>query len=255
MKLTFLGTGTSTGVPQLRCTCPTCTSLDPHDRRMRSSALVEINGRHLLIDCGPDFYHQMLRVGSPDLDAVLLTHSHYDHVSGIDDLRPYCGETGHFPVYCRPDVAKDLRERVPYCFYEHLYPGVPTFAVNEVADGQTFDVAGIKVTALPVMHWKLPIFGFRIGRLAYITDCKTLPEPTLGMLKGIDTLVINALRFDEHPSHLNLSQALELISKINPRKAYLTHISHQLGPEATVYRHLPDNVIVAFDGLTIQIPD
>lgn len=255
MKLTFLGTGTSTGVPQLRCKCRTCRSTDPHDRRLRCSAMVETSGRRLLIDCGPDFYTQMLAAGAPDLDAALLTHSHYDHVGGIDDLRPYCGAEGHFPVYCRADVARDLRERVPYCFAQHLYPGVPTFAVHEIADGQTFDAAGIEVTALPVMHWRLPILGFRIGQLAYITDCKTLPDQTIDLISGIDTLVINALRFEEHPSHMNLSQALDVIHLIHPRRAYLTHISHQLGPEAEVYNYLPDNVHVAFDGLTVEITE
>lgn len=255
MKLTFLGTGTSTGVPQLQCKCDACTSTDPHDRRRRCSAMVETGGRRLLIDCGPDFYEQMLLAGAPDLDAALLTHSHYDHVGGIDDLRPYCGPEGHFPLYCKADVARDLRERVPYCFAEHLYPGVPTFAIHEVTDGLTFDVAGVGVTALPVMHWHLPILGFRIGNLAYITDCKTMPDSTIEMIRGIDTLVINALRFDEHPSHMNLSQALDVISMIKPRRAWLTHISHQLGREAAVYDLLPDNVRVAFDGLVVDIPD
>jgi phosphoribosyl 1,2-cyclic phosphate phosphodiesterase len=253
MQLRFLGTGTSTGVPQVGCHCPTCTSLDQKDKRLRASAIVYLdNGHNILIDCGPDLREQLLRCDAPDLDAVLVTHSHYDHVGGIDDLRPYCHKK-HFPLYCRADVNNDLRARVPYCFAEKLYPGVPTFDMNIIDPNSTFYVCDTLVTPLPILHYKLPIVGYRIGKLAYITDCKTMPNATLELLLGVDTLVINALRIKEHMSHMNLSQALEIIDKVKPRIAYLTHISHDMGKHSDVSIQLPKNVFLAYDGLTIDI--
>lgn len=254
MKLTFLGTGTSTGVPQIGCNCAVCSSPDPREKRLRASVLVEVNpGFNLLIDCGPDFREQMLRVGSPSLQAVLLTHSHYDHVGGIDDLRPYCYPDS-FPVYCQADVAQDLRERVPYCFREHLYPGVPTFNIHIIKPDENFSVEGVRVIPLPVMHARLPIVGFRIGDLAYITDCSEMPAATLEKIKGVDTLIINALRRAPHMSHMNLQQALEVINAATPRRAYLTHLSHDMGLIDDTVLLLPDNVHIATDGTTITIP-
>lgn len=233
-----------------------CTSRDPRDRRLRTSALVRTdNGRNLLIDCGPDFRQQMLQAGSPDLDAVLLTHVHYDHVGGIDDMRPYCGQHPNFPVYCQPNVAQDLRNRIPYSFAEHLYPGVPTFALHEIDDTQPFMVGPDKVTPLPVMHNRhMRITGYRIGLLSYITDCKELVDGTLEKMAGTDTLVINALRLTEHQSHMNLQQALDVVRAVKPRMAYLIHLCHQMGLHASVEPLLPDNVRIAFDGLTVRVP-
>lgn len=254
MKLTFLGTGTSTGVPQIGCSCNVCTSTDPREKRLRASALLEVRPDcNLLIDCGPDFRQQMLRLGSPALSAALLTHSHYDHVGGIDDLRPYC-HPHSFPLYCQADVAKDLRERVPYCFRKHLYPGVPTFDIHIIKPDKDFTVDGVNVTPLPVMHAKLPIVGFRIGSLAYITDCSLMPQATLEKIKDVDTLVINALRIAPHMSHMNLEQALEVITQANPRRAYLTHLSHDMGLIDDTLPLLPDNVHIATDEMTIIIP-
>lgn len=250
MKLLFLGTGTSTGVPQIGCQCATCRSLDPADKRLRSSALLQVDGKNILIDCGPDFRMQMLTANAPSLDALLVTHSHYDHVGGIDDLRPYCFNRD-FPVYCQEDVAKDLRERVPYCFYEHLYPGVPTFALNIIEANKPVDVAGIEVLPLRVMHYKLPILGYRIGDFAYITDCKTMPDQTIKALKGVKTLVLNALRHEEHMSHLNLKEAMALVEIIKPKETYFTHFSHQIGPEAQL--RLPDGMHMAHDFMEIEI--
>lgn len=258
MELTFLGTGTSTGVPQLRCGCEVCRSTDPRDSRLRTSALVETGGKRILIDCGPDFREQMLRHGvrSVDdrLDALLLTHQHYDHVGGIDDLRPYCyGIEPGFPIYCQGDVVRDLRARLPYCFSEHPYPGVPRIDLHEIKAGIPFQAAGVEVLPLGVNHYLLDILGFRIGALGYVTDAKKIPDATVEALKGVDTLVINALRHTEHISHLSLEEALEMVRRIGPRVAYLTHISHQLGLHAEVEPALPEGVRLAYDGLKIKI--
>lgn len=256
MKVTFLGTGTSTGVPQLGCGCPVCTSTDSRDRRWRTSALVETRGRRFLIDAGPDFYHQMLRAGTPSLDALLITHSHYDHVGGIDDMRPYCAAVeGGFSVYCQEDVERDLRARVPYCFATHLYPGVPTFNITQVRAGEEFDIDGVKILPLRVGHYKLQILGYRIGRMAYITDAKTLPETTKKAVKGIDTLVINALRHKEHMSHFTVAQAMDVIRTVAPRRAYLIHASHEIGLHSDMEHSLPAGVELAYDMLTIEVPD
>lgn len=263
MELTFLGTGTSTGVPQLRCGCPTCTSTDKRDHRLRASALLEVAGKRILIDCGPDFHQQMLRHGERSrqdrLDALLVTHQHYDHVGGIDDLRPYCyqeemKESG-FPVYCQADVARDLRERLPYSFKADPYPGAPRFDLREIEAGKSFQVAGLEVLPVRVNHYLLDILGFRIGKLGYITDAKVVPDDTVEAMKGVDTLVINALRHKPHISHITLDEALELISRIKPRVAYLTHMSHDMGRYAEVAPTLPENVFLAVDDLKIHIPD
>lgn len=254
MRLTFLGTGTSTGVPQIGCDCEVCTSADVRDKRLRCSALVETGEKNLLIDCGPDFREQILREGSRHLDAVLLTHSHYDHVGGIDDLRPYCYATEHgFPIYCQSDVARNLHERIPYCFAKHPYPGVPTFSVHEVETGSPFDACGVDVMPVRVMHGRLPILGFRIGELGYITDCLKLPEESMELLRGVRVLVINSLRREPHLSHLSLEESLEVIAELKPERAYLTHLSHQMGRHAEVSAELPAGVEIAFDGLTVEI--
>lgn len=252
MRLRFLGTGTSTGVPQIGCKCPVCTSTDLHDKRRRASALLNVEGKNILIDCGPDFRQQIIDAGAPDLTCALLTHSHYDHVGGIDDLRPYCHRDGGFPLYCRHDVADDLRNRVPYCFKEHPYPGVPTFDIHEIGS-EPFKVGETSVIPLPVVHYKLPIVGFRIGKLAYITDAKVIPDETFNLLEGVDTLVINALRREPHLSHMTLDEALAAISRINPRIAYLTHLADKMGLQSEIEPTLPENVHIAYDGLEIEI--
>ena len=254
MKLTFLGTGTSTGVPTIGCSCNVCKSDDPRDHRLRSSALLSVGGKNLLIDCGPDFRQQILSVGSPELRALLITHYHYDHVGGIDDLRPYCGENG-FDVYCREDVDRNLRMIVPYCYIEHPDPGAPTFNNHIISQMQPFDIDGIEILPLPVKHFQLDILGFRIGNLAYMTDAKVIPDETIEAVRGVDTLVINALRHKEHFSHMSLSDALAAIGAIKPRVAYLIHMSHDYGHHAEVDPQLPEGVHTAYDGLTIEIPN
>lgn len=263
MKLTFLGTGTSTGVPQMRCQCPTCTSTDARDKRLRASVLLEVypDAPGVLIDCGPDFREQMLRLDSPDLACLLLTHTHYDHTGGIDDLRPYAHTAPdcHFPVYCRRDVAHDLRTRIPYSFKANPYPGVPQFALNEIEEYKPFDIvpdprhAPVQVLPLRVMHGKLPILGFRIGNFAYITDALSLEAECIDALQGIDTLVINALRIEPHMSHQNLQECLNVINIIKPRRALLTHLSHQMGTHQQASQLLPPNVEIAFDGQVVNL--
>lgn len=252
MRLHFLGTGTSTGVPQIGCNCSVCNSPDSKDKRLRTSALLSIGNTNILIDCGPDFRTQILNCASPHLDALLVTHSHYDHVGGLDDLRPYCKKRD-FPLYCKADVSKNLHQHIPYCFVKHPYPGVPTFKIHIVNPNRSFKIGDIKITPLPVMHYKLEILGFRIDKLAYITDARTIDDKTIKRIKGVDTLVINALRIKEHLSHFNLAQALEVINKINPRITYLTHISHDMGFHSEVEKTLPENVRIAYDGLVIEI--
>lgn len=255
MRLRFLGTGTSTGVPAIGCDCPTCRSTDVHDKRLRCSALVSVDGRNILIDCGPDFREQIINAGAPHLTAALITHSHYDHVGGIDDLRPYCirSVTGKFPIYCREDVADDLRARLPYCFRSHPYPGVPAFDINIISDCE-FDVDGVKVIPLPVMHYNLPIVGFRIGQLAYVTDAKDVSDTTIDLMRGVDTLVINALRHKEHLSHMTIGQAMKVVERVNPRIAWFTHIADALGPHAEQEALLPAGMHLAYDNLEIDIP-
>lgn len=251
-KLIFLGTGTSTGVPQIGCNCEVCTSVDPCDRRLRCSALLCTDTGNLLIDCGPDFRRQILDLGSPEIEALLVTHSHYDHVGGMDDLRPYCYIHNGFDVYCRKDVAHDLRVRMPYSFHAEHPDRVPTFKLHEVAS-EPFRVIGKEVLPLEVMHGDLPILGYRIGNFAYITDAKTIGSNTMQKLKNVETLVINALRIKEHPTHMNLHDTLNVINYIKPRRAFLTHLSHDMGLHAEVSLMLPENVRIATDGLVIDL--
>ena len=257
MKLTFLGTGTSTGVPQIGCKCDTCRSTDTRDKRFRASAILSLDsGINILIDCGPDFRSQILRVDSPPLTALMITHSHYDHVGGIDDLRPYChGED--FPVWCKADVAQDLRERNPWSFRENPYPGVPTFELNIIEPFKKFAIEEVNITPLLIMHAKLPILGFRFDNtltnksIAYITDCKTMPPETLERLRDLDVLVINALRYEEHISHMTVPEALAVVDKVKPRQSFFTHICHRMGRHDDV--KLPPGVSLAYDGLTISV--
>lgn len=262
MELVFLGTGTSTGVPMVGCHCPTCTSTDSADRRLRASVLVRRTATSpaLLVDAGPDLRQQLLAQNSPALAAALITHIHYDHVGGIDDLRPYCYgcPDGRFPVYCREDTAKGLRHNIPYAFAADHYPGAPGFDLNIVGHGQSFAVptAGeepLEVMPLEVVHGKLPILGYRFGPLAYITDASVVPDATIELLKGVEVLVVNALRPKPHPAHMSLAQALEVVEKVGPRRAYLTHESHDMPPAAQVEPTLPPGVFLARDGMTVKV--
>jgi len=250
-RLTFLGTGTSQGIPIPACSCRVCQSEDSRDQRLRSSVLLEMADLTLIIDTGPDFRQQMLREKVQSLDAILYTHEHRDHISGLDDIRAYNYQgRGAIPVYAPGEVLRALHQSYHYIF-ESNYPGIPKIAVTEI-DEQPFVVEGIRITPIPVLHYKLPVFGYRIGNLAYITDAKTVPETSRALIRGIDTLIINCLHESPHISHFNLEEALDFIADIQPKTTYLTHISHLFGKHDEIRIKLPNHVFVAFDGLRLS---
>lgn len=251
-KLTFLGTGTSSGVPQLGCKCEVCCSADVRDKRLRTSALYEAeDGTHILIDCGPDFRMQMLRQPITSIDAVLLTHEHYDHVGGIDDLRPFSNEHV-LPIYTNMICAENLKKRLPYCFAKNKYPGVPNIDLKVLDVNEIVIIANKKIQPIQVMHDKLPIYGYRIGNMAYITDMSSLVPNQYTILKNLDVLVVNALRKVPHHSHQSLSEALNFIEKVRPKETYLVHMCHQMGKHSQVDATLPEHVHLAYDQLQIE---
>lgn len=252
VTLRILGSGTSHGVPQMRCSCRVCTSTDPRDKRSRASALVSAYGTNLLIDCGPDFRTQMLACGSPRIDGVLITHTHYDHTGGLDDLRIFCPREGTLKVYASAADAAELERRLPYCFGHTTYPGVPRLESVVVEPGRPFMAGTVEVLPLSVNHGRLPVTAYRIGPLGYVTDCKMMPESTLERLKGCRTIVVNALRTEPHMSHMNLSEALGVINEVKPRMALLTHMSHEMPLHAELMQCLPPQVAPASDGMVVE---
>ena len=252
MKLTFLGTGTSCGVPTIGCECYTCRSTDPHDKRLRCSALLETPSTRLLIDCGPDFRQQIMTQPFRKIDGILITHAHYDHMGGMDDIRPYC-QFGEINVYADPIARKGMLEMLPYCFAEHRYPGVPAIQLHEIHPHQSFKIGDFDIMPFQVMHHDLPILGYRIGSLAYITDMKTIAEEEIPYIQGCDTLVVNALREKPHHSHQTLSEAVLFAQRIGARQTWLIHSSHDIGRHAEVNASLPANIQLAYDGQVLEL--
>ncbi|MDX9882450.1 MAG: MBL fold metallo-hydrolase [Prolixibacteraceae bacterium] len=251
MKITFLGTGTSQGIPIIACSCRVCQSGDPRDKRLRSSILIEIGEQKLVIDAGPDFRQQMLKVQLKRLDAILLTHEHVDHLFGLDDIRAFNWVQKHpTDIYAEERVQKAIRRVFNYVFANFNYPGVPQMNLHLI-ENKPFSIGGTEIIPVRGMHYKLPVYGFRIGGMAYVTDVNFLEEREKEKLKGLDVLILNALRKKEHLSHFTLEQALQLIDELNPNKAYLTHISDQMGLYREVSGELPENVFLAYDGMEL----
>lgn len=253
MKITFLGTGTSQGVPVIGCQCEVCTSLDFRDKRLRTSAHIEVNGVSIIIDTGPDFRQQVLANNITRLDALIYTHQHKDHIAGMDDIRSYNFlQNKSIPLYARPEVIDQLKQEFAYVFTNERYPGVPQVDLHPIHK-QSFHIDEIKITPIEVLHYKLPVFGYRIHDLTYITDANYISEQEKEKIKGSKVLVINALQHQQHLSHFALSQALEVIEEVKPERAYLVHLSHKMGLHSVVSKMLPTHVTLAFDGLTVEV--
>ncbi len=253
MKITFLGTGTSQGIPVIGSSHEVCLSADYRDTRFRSSLLMEWEDVTYVIDCGPDFRQQMLRTKTRRLDGILFTHYHADHTAGLDDVRPFSQRFGEVQMFMDGSVAENLKERFGYIFTTvNRYAGAPKVSICRI-ENKAFELSGKLVMPIEVMHGNLKILGFRIDKMAYITDAKSMAEEERKKLKDLDVLVINALRIEPHPTHFNLEEALAFIREIRPRKAYLTHISHRLGFHEVVSKELPLHVFLAHDGLVIQL--
>lgn len=253
MKITFLGTGTSQGVPVIGCSCEICRSLDYRDKRLRSSIHIEVDGKSFVIDTGPDFRQQMLREDIKRLDAVIFTHGHKDHTAGLDDVRAYNFMQGmDMPVYGQRKLLDQLKIEYYYAFEANKYPGTPQLQLSEITT-QPFDVQGVSFLPLPVHHLNMPVLGYRVNDFSYITDANFIPEETRKLLTGTKVLVLNALQREKHISHFNLEEAIEMATLIGAKQTYFTHISHKLGLHKAVEKELPASIGLAYDGLSITL--
>ena len=251
-RLTFLGTGTSQGVPMIGCGCEVCKSQDPRDKRLRASVLVEHEGLRVLVDAGPDFRYQMLRAGVSSLDAILLTHNHKDHTGGLDDIRAFnYHEKRATQIYCEKYVEESLRKEYSYAFEEIKYPGAPEWDVH-IIDENPFTIKGVEIIPIRGRHFKLPVLGYRFGNIAYCTDMNHIPEEEYSKLQGLDHFIINCVRRGRHISHYSLEQAIEVAEKVGAKHSWLTHLSHQLPCHEELTKELPEGILPAFDGLVIE---
>ena len=252
MKVTLLGTGTSQGVPVLGCACEVCRYKDPRDNRLRTSCIIETEEANVLIDCGPDLRQQLLRYPVERIDAVLFTHDHQDHVAGLDELRAFIFKQNKpMPIYAEDAVLKNIKKRFDYAFKKNPYPGTPQFQLHTIKPGK-LQINGVELEALRVLHGNLPILGFRIGKFAYLTDVNRIEQESAEKLAGLDVLVLDALHHRPHHSHFNLEEAVEEAKRLNAKKTYFTHISHQMGLHAVIDKQLPENVFLGYDGLSWQ---
>jgi phosphoribosyl 1,2-cyclic phosphate phosphodiesterase len=253
IKVTFLGTGTSIGVPVITCDCPVCQSTDPRDKRMRTSAMVEVNGMTLVIDCGPDFRHQMLRQRVLNLDAVIFTHEHRDHIAGLDDIRAFNYVLNKkIDIFGTIPVMDAIQTEFPYIFSETRYFGAPQLTIHHIGS-DPFEIQGLTIIPIEVLHDKLPVTGFRIGDFSYVTDASSISEHSLEIMKGSKVIVLNALRNSRHVSHFSVGEAVDILVKLAPEQGYLTHLSHFVGLHEVVNGKLPPFVRLAYDGLEIQV--
>jgi phosphoribosyl 1,2-cyclic phosphate phosphodiesterase len=253
VKITFLGTGTSQGVPVIACPCPVCNSLDYRDKRLRTSVHVQIEEQSFIIDCGPDFRQQVLRERIGQLDAILMTHQHKDHTAGLDDVRAFNFiQKKHLPVYGFTKVLEQLKQEFSYAFTDNKYPGIPLINLEPI-ENKPFKINNINITPIEVMHFKLPVLGYRFEDFTYITDAKSISNEELKKIRGSKVIVLNALQKEDHISHFTLSEAITLLLELKPEKAYLTHISHRMGLHKETEKNLPPFIKLAYDGLSIEI--
>jgi phosphoribosyl 1,2-cyclic phosphate phosphodiesterase len=252
-QFTFLGTGTSQGVPVIGCTCPVCTSKNKKDKRLRTSALVSIGDMNVVIDCGPDFRAQMLQAGVAHIEAVLMTHEHSDHIAGIEDLRPFQFRQGRpMPIYATPSVQQSLRQRYDYAFSESLYPGAVQMDLRTIDKDKPFNINDLHIIPIEINHGEINVLGFRFDDFTYITDCKAIGDIEFNKIKNTRILVLDALHHTEHHSHMNLKEALSVVDAIKPEQAYFVHMNHLMGLHNIINKTLPPNTALAYDGLTIE---
>jgi len=253
LKIRFLGTGTSQGVPVIGCKCDVCMSLDFRNQRLRTSVHLDINGLSIIIDTGPDFRAQMLRSGIFNLDAILFTHEHKDHTAGLDDIRPFNFlQQKDIPIFGKAQVLEQIQQEFAYIFSGNKYPGIPMVEKIEITDSP-FRFGGIQITPIPVLHYKLPVLGFRIGDFTYITDANFIPEESIELIRDSEILVLNALQREPHISHFTLDEAISVATRIGAKQTYFTHISHKLGLHAEVEQELPEGISLAYDGLEVTL--